>query len=113
MHGFNRTMGRTGDALRAETAIDDAMVIDVEVVDDRRLVENLRHALRRQTEGARMAVAKMVWRNEYEIVCPQSKVEIHPHAHTPVKEARAGAKDREGRQRRPAAIIAAGTPSHP
>ena len=71
-------MRRAGDALHAKTAIDNGMVVDVVIVDDGGLMENLRHARPRHTEGTRMPVAKMVRRNKHKTVSPSPKSKSTP-----------------------------------
>jgi len=119
-------MGQRGDRYRRDimmicrtdqgdgnAIVDNGMVVEVVIIDDRTLVINLRHMLMRDTEIARMRIAEMIGGHEGEATGGQSEVKANRNIGTAIGEADARLVGGERRQRGPATIIAARTPSHP
>lgn len=73
--GVDGDMGGGGDMFRRDAAVDDVMIVNIEVVDHGRLVVNLRHLARGHAMAVRIRVAKKLGGDEHEAGFGQAPVE--------------------------------------
>ena len=78
---------------------------DVEIIDDDRVVENLRHLCWRGATTTRIRITKTLPRHEIVAVRAQPKTKTHAYPASVKDDAHARLAGRARRQRRPAAVI--------
>lgn len=113
--GMDGCMRAGNDSFRRDAGIDKGPVVavEIEVIDDRGVIINLRHLGRCHAIAAWVRVTKMTDRHERETIYAQTKVESKTDVEAPIKEAGAFPIHRKWRQRRPAAVIVGRPPCHP
>ena len=111
----NRRVRHFGDVLRINAVVDEipAATVHVEIVDDRRVAENLRYLPRFNAMTPRMRVAEISRRHKREQAHAQAEIETDADRRAAVSEPDSAHEGGERRQRRPAAIIGRITPRHP
>jgi hypothetical protein len=85
--GMNGRSGDSGDVFRINSTIDEVVIANIEVVDDRGMVVNLRYLRWSGTKAAWVRVTKMTDRHERETIYAQTKVESNADVAVPIKEA--------------------------
>ena len=105
--------GDGGDVFRRNAAVDEIVIVDVEVVDDRGVIINLRYLGRGHAIAARMRVAKMSNRHKRETIPTQTEIETDADGDPVIKESNTIPIHRARRQRRPAAVIVRIPLGHP
>ena len=111
--GMNGLSGDIGDVFRVNSMVDEMVIMNIEVVDDRGAVVNLRYMARCHAIAARMRVAKMPNRHKRETIPAQAEIETDADGDPVKKESNAFPVHRARRQRRPAAVIVRIPPGHP
>ena len=111
--GMNGRSGDSSDVLWINPMVDEVVVANLEVVDDRGAVVNLCHLRSRGAKAAWVRITKVPDRNERETIHVQTKVESNAYVVAPVKKTEAFPIRRKWRQRRPTAVIVRIPPGHP
>ena len=83
---MNGRSGGGGDMFRRNSAVDEVVIVNVEVVDHRGVIVNLRYLCRSGAKAARMRVAKIPCRHKRETIHAQTKVESNADVAALVKE---------------------------
>ena len=107
-HLVDWRMSGVGDALRRNAVVDDNLIItlavNMDVIDDRGVVVNLRRLRRRGAIIMRVRIAEIGRRHKREAACTQPETEAHVHAVALINNAHAGLAGGIGGQRSPAAV---------
>ena len=113
--GMDGGMRAGNDSFRRDAGIDKGpvMAVEIEVIDDRGVIINLRDLARRHAITAWMRVAKMSNRHKRETVPTQAEIETDTDGEPVIKESNALAIHRAWRQWCPAAVIVRIPPRHP
>lgn len=83
---MNGRSGDGGDMFRRNSAIDEVVIANAEVVDDRGVIVNLRYLCWSSAKAAWVRVIKMTDRHERETIHAQTKVESNTNVAALVKE---------------------------
>jgi len=110
---WNRRMRRSGHLLHRNALIHYGAVVNRVVIDDRRALINIFHLRRRQLMPAKIALGKIVHRDERKMVRSQPEIEVHSDRRAVETPSRASIEDGMGWHRRPAALITRAPPNHP
>ena len=110
---MNRCSGDRSDAFGSNPPVDEVVVANLEVVDDRGVVVNLCYLRCSDAKAVWVRITKMPDRHERETIHIQTKVESNADGGTVIKEPNAFPVHRARRQRRPAAVIVRIPPGHP
>ena len=113
--GMDGGMRAGNDSFRRDAGIDkvSAVTVEIEVIDDRGVIINLRDLGRRHAIAARMRVAKMSNWHKRETIPTQAEIETDADGEPVIKESHTILIHRAWRQWRPAAVIVRISPGHP
>ena len=113
--GMDGCMRVGNDSFRRDASIDKGPVVavEIEVIDDRGVIINLRHLGRCHAIAARVRVAKMSNRHKRETIPTQAEIETDADGEPVIKESNTIPIRRARRQWRPAAVIVRISPRHP
>lgn len=112
-HRMNRRVRHVGNVLWRNTVIDDDILVAVEMVDHRRVMENPVNVTSENTMTPRMRIAKIPCRHECERRRAQPETESDTNVRTVENKSHSGTICAIRRQWRPAAIIIRVTPANP